>query len=176
DERYISQFNLKGKNEEFMSGGELTRLKIAEALSINSNILLADEPTSNLDLEGVQMLIEKLLNYPEAIVLVSHDRNLLDIVCNKILEISDGEIKLYDGNYSDYKEQKLVERKTKEAEYEKYIKEKRKLEGAIVEVSNKSKGIKKAPKRMGNSEARLHKMGNQNAKKSLDNAVKAMET
>jgi len=176
DERYISQFNLKGKNEEFMSGGELTRLKIAEALSINSNILLADEPTSNLDLEGVQMLIEKLLNYPEAIVLVSHDRNLLDIVCNKILEISNGEIKLYDGNYSDYKEQKLVERKTKEAEYEKYIKEKRKLEGAIVEVSNKSKDIKKAPKRMGNSEARLHKMGNQNAKKSLDNAVKAMET
>src|SRR5699024_8753792 len=92
DERYISQFNLKGKNEEFMSGGELTRLKIAEALSINSNILLADEPTSNLDLEGVQMLIEKLLNYPEAIVLVSHDRNLLAIILNKILEIYDEEI------------------------------------------------------------------------------------
>src|SRR5699024_7390776 len=72
-DRYINQFNLKNKIEKFMSGGEVTRFKIAKALSVHSNILLADEPTSNLDLEGVSLLTEKLIKYPEAIVIVSHN-------------------------------------------------------------------------------------------------------
>lgn len=176
DGKYLSQLGLKGKDQKVMSGGEITRMKIAKSLSVYSDILLADEPTSNLDLEGIQFLIDRLLNYQNAIILVSHDRDLLDTVCNKIIEIQDGELRIYNGNYSEYEEQKLVEQKNKETEYEKYIQKKEELERAIVHISNKSRTTKKAPKRMGNSEARLHKMGNQNAKKNLDNSFKAMET
>lgn len=174
--KYESQFRLKDKKAEYMSGGEQTRLKIAKAFSQNPLLLLADEPTSNLDFEGIDMLIENLLQYDGALLVVSHDRDLLDKVCNRILEIEDGQIKLYEGNYSQYKEQKELEKKTKEAEYEKYIREKKRLKKAIVETRNKSKSIRKTPRRMGNSEARLHKMGNQAAKRSLDNKVKALET
>ncbi|NLX62291.1 MAG: ABC-F type ribosomal protection protein, partial [Tissierellia bacterium] len=158
------------------SGGEQTRLKIAKAFSQNPLLLLADEPTSNLDFEGIDMLIENLLEYDGALLVVSHDRDLLDRVCNRILEIEDGQIKLYEGNYSQYREQKELEKKTKEVEYEKYIREKKRLKKAIVETRNKSKSIRKTPRRMGNSEARLHKMGSQAAKKSLDKKVKALET
>lgn len=174
--KYISEFGLKGKKRSYMSGGELTRLKIAEAFSKDCSLLLADEPTSNLDLDGINMLLEKLLNFDNALLIVSHDRDLLDRVCNKILEIEDGHVKLYDGNYSDYKEQKELERKTKELEYEKYIKEKRRLERAIIETKNKSRSIKKTPRRMGISEARLHKMGNQSAKRSLEKKAKAIQS
>ena len=104
------------------------------------------------------MLLEKLLAFDGALLMVSHDRDLLDKVCNRILEIEDGHIKLYQGNYSDYKEQKDLEIKTNELEYENYIKERRKLERSIIETKSKAKGMRKTPKRMGNSEARLHKM------------------
>ncbi|NLW22547.1 MAG: ABC-F type ribosomal protection protein [Tissierellia bacterium] len=174
--KYISELGLKGKNKAHMSGGELTRLKIAESFSKDSSLLLADEPTSNLDFQGIDMLLDKLLNFDGALLIVSHDRDLLDKVCNKILEIEDGHIKVYEGNYSHYKEQKELEIKTKELEYEKYIREKRRLERAINETRNKSKSIKKVPKRMGNSEARLHKMGSQNAKRSLEKKTKAIAT
>lgn len=174
--KYLSEFGLKNKKEEFMSGGELTRLKIAKSLSENPALLLADEPTSNLDFEGIDMLLDNLANFNGALLMVSHDRDLLDRVCNKILEIEDGQIKIYEGNYSDFKEQKDLEIKRKEAEYEKYTKEKRRLKRAIVETKNKSKSIKKTPRRMGNSEARLHKMGSQNAKRTLDKKAKAIET
>ena len=176
DGKHISEFGLKNKKKDSMSGGEITRLKIAKSLSENSNLLLADEPTSNLDLEGINMLLEKLLAFDGGLLMVSHDRDLLDKVCNRILEIEDGHIKLYQGNYSHYKEQKDLERRTKELEYENYIKEKRKLERAIIETKSKSKSMRKAPKRMGNSEARLHKMASQNARRSLEKKAKAMET
>lgn len=174
--KYKSLFGLKGKNTKYMSGGEHTRLKIAKAFSENSLLLLADEPTSNLDLDGIDLLVENLLQYDGALMVVSHDRDLLDKVCNRILEIEDGKIKIFEGNYSQYKEQKELDKKTKEVEYEKYIKEKERLKRAIVETKSKAKSIRKVPKRMGNSEARLHKMGSQNAKKTLEKKAKALET
>lgn len=176
DGKYISEFGLKNKKEDFMSGGEITRLKIAKSLSENPALILADEPTSNLDFEGIDKFTNNLSNFDGALLLISHDRDLLDKVCNKILEIEDGHIKIYEGNYSDYKEQKKLEVKTKEAEYEKYIKEKKRLKRAMIETKSKSKSIKTTPKRMGNSEARLHKMGSQHAKRSLEKKAKAIET
>ena len=70
----------------------------------------------------------------------------MDKVCNRILEIEDGHIKLYQGNYSDYKEQKDLEIKTNELEYENYIKERRKLERSIIETKSKAKGYEKNTK------------------------------
>lgn len=174
DNEYMSKLGLKNKNKEFMSGGELTRLKIARFLTDNRKFLLADEPTSNLDFDGINLLVEKLVSFDGCMIITSHDRDLLDKVCNKIVEIEDGKIKVYEGNYSDYRMQKDLEKKTQELEYEIYIKEKKRLEKVIIDTRMKSDKINGPPKRMGNSEARLHKMGGQKAKKTLDNKVKSI--
>ncbi|MBU5312528.1 ABC-F type ribosomal protection protein [Tissierella carlieri] len=174
DKEYMSKFGLKDKNEQFMSGGELTRLKIAKFLTDDRKFLLADEPTSNLDFEGINLLIEKLSKFDGSMIITSHDRDLLDKVCNKIIEIEDGKIKIYEGNYSDYKAQKELEKKTRELEYEKYIREKERLQKALIDTKQNLEKIRTTPKRMGNSEARLHKMGGQVNRKKQDNKVKAI--
>lgn len=174
DNEYISKFGLIDKDKEFMSGGELTRLKIAKFMTDNSKFLLADEPTSNLDFEGVNLLLEKLSNFDGCMIITSHDRDVLDRVCNKIVEIEDGKIKAYEGNYSDYKTQKELEKKTQEAEYNRYISEKKRLEQVIADTKKNLSKIRTTPKRMGNSEARLHKMGGQGNRKKQDNKIKAI--
>ena len=167
-----SKFGIEPIWNDYMSGGEKTRFKLANALDDNSMMLFADEPTSNVDMEGIQLIEEMFEEYKGTLIVISHDRNFLDKLCNKILELEDGKIKIYNGNYTDYKNQKLLERERAEFEYEEYIKEKKRLEGVIIDTKQKVKSIKKAPRRMGNSEARLHKMGSQNARANLERAVK----
>ncbi|WP_326907268.1 ribosomal protection-like ABC-F family protein [Sedimentibacter sp. MB31-C6] len=167
-----SKFGIESNWNDKMSGGEKTRFKLAGALDNKSAIIFADEPTSNLDIEGIELLEEKLSDYNGGLILISHDRNFLDKLCNKIIEIENGKIEIYNGNYSFYRNQKNQEKERVRFEYEEYIKEKKRLEEVIKEKKQKSKSIKRAPKRMGNSEARLHKMGGQKAKANLDRAVK----
>lgn len=161
--------------KEYLSGGEKTRFKIAKSFEEESNIIFADEPTSNLDEEGIKLLENKFKEFKGAFVIISHDREFLDKLCNKIIELEDGKIKIYNGNYTSFKAQKEGEMQRKLFEYEQYEKEKRRLDAAIDETKGKVKNMRKAPARMGNSEARLHKMGNQKAKANLDRAVRNME-
>ena len=170
-----SKFGINTTWDEQMSGGEKTRFKLASVLDNESLILFADEPTSNLDIEGIEIIEDKFYKYKGSLIIISHDRSFLDKLCNKILEIENGKIKIYKGNYSEYKRQKIQERNREKLEYEKYIHEKTRLEGVINESKHKGKSIKSSPKRMGNSEARLHKMGGQKAKASLERKVKNLE-
>jgi macrolide transport system ATP-binding/permease protein len=158
----------------YYSGGEETRCKIARALSGDSGILLADEPTANLDMKGIALLEEKLSAYQGAVILVSHDRELLDKLCTKILELKEGSLRVYQGNFSDYIRQKAAHQARQQFEYEQYIAEKNRLTAALLDKQQKSAVVRKAPSRMGNSEARLHKMGDQKAKASLDRSAKAV--
>ncbi|WP_160684529.1 ABC-F type ribosomal protection protein CplR [Clostridium sp. C2-6-12] len=177
DNKVKKLFEAPDKYEEFLSGGEKVKLKISKALSENKKLIIADEPTSNLDSKSIKVLEEMLKNYNGALLLVSHDREFLDSLCNNILEIEDGKIKVYKGNYSTYLKLKEEERKRKEFEYDEYLNEKKKIEKAIVSKTDHRDSIRKTPKRMGNSEARLHsKMGNQRAKKNLDNNIKALKS
>lgn len=170
-----SRFGVETRWTEGMSGGEKTRFKLAEAFDRQSVLIFADEPTSHVDLEGIALLGEKFASYPGALVVISHDRSFLDRVCNQILEIEEGRLKSYPGNYSAYREQKLKERERARFEFEEYEKEKERLEDVIKETRERVKSLRKAPKRMGNSEARLHKMGPQKAQASLGRAVKNVE-
>ncbi len=170
-----SKFNIVSTWNEHMSGGEKTRFKIAGALKDHSMMLFADEPTSNVDIKGIELMGEMFKEYQGAFIVISHDRSFLDELCNKILEIENNKIKIYNGNYSDYKKQKIQEKQRVQFEYEQYVKEKKRLEKVISDTKQKVKSMKKAPKRMGNSEARLHKMGSQKAKVSLEKAVKNVE-
>lgn len=170
-----SKFGIESTWNEHMSGGEKTRFKIVNALENHSMVLFADEPTSNVDMRGIELMEEMFKKYQGALIVISHDRNFLDQLCNKILEIENSKIKIYNGNYSDYKKQKTQERQRAQFEYEEYTKEKKRLEKVIYGTKQRVKNMKKAPKRMGNSEARLHKMGSQKAKANLERAVKNVE-
>lgn len=157
------------------SGGEKTRVKIANGLTKSGTLLLADEPTANLDYKGVEVLKEKLISQG-TFLLISHDRTLLDELCNKILEVKDGRIKLYNGNYTFYKEESQRGLERQVFEYEQYISQKGRLEEAIEDRKNRVRTMKKTPSRMGNSEARLHKRETTEIQQKINRAVDSMKT
>lgn len=82
------------------SGGQVTKLSLIRLLLSKPDLLLLDEPTNHLDIGAMEWLEEYLRGYGGAFVLVSHDRMLLDRVCDRLYEISYGELKGYSGNYS----------------------------------------------------------------------------
>ncbi len=176
ENKIMKLFKAPDKYEDFLSGGEKVRLKISKALSENKKLIIADEPTSNLDANSIKVLEDMLKNYKGALLLVSHDRGFLDSLCNTILQIEDGKIKIYKGNYSKYLELKSEERKREETEHDEYLTEKKKLENAVIGKAELRDDIRKTPKRMGNSEARLHKMGGQKQKGKIDKNIKALKS
>ena len=97
------------KTEEF-SGGWQMRIALAKLLLQKPNLLLLDEPTNHLDLESRNWLEEYLGNYPNAYVLISHDRYFLDTTVNKILEVWNKRLHFYPGNYEKYLAQKAERR------------------------------------------------------------------
>ncbi|MEY8001129.1 ribosomal protection-like ABC-F family protein [Clostridium sp. Mt-5] len=174
--KILKEFRVEKKvDTENVSGGERTKLSIAAALSKGRELLLADEPTSNLDYEGISVLRKKLSKI-ETFVLISHDREFMDSLCNRIIEIENGKLVFYEGNYSCYKKQKSIKMKSIQNEYEQYISEKSRLEKAVTERESKSKSMKKTPKRMGNSEARLHRRESGEKRKKVEGAAKIIET
>ena len=173
--KYASIFQVEKNWNKNMSGGEKTRFKLAEGFENSNSLLLVDEPTNNLDIDGIGLVINNFKAYKGPFLVVSHDRNFLDKVCNKILEIDNARCKIYNGNYSKYLELKAMEDMRKDFEYKEFIKEKNRLTNLKRDVENKSAKVKTTPKRMGNSEARLHKMGGQANKANLDRFAKSVE-
>ena len=174
--KLLKEFELVQKLErEILSGGENTRLKIANAFGRDNVLLFADEPTSNLDYKGIVLLKQKL-DKLESFMLISHDRSLLDDLCNKILEIKDGKICIFNGNLSFYRQQCELERERATVEYERYADAKEGLEAAIVSRKHRAKTMRKAPSRMGNSEARLHTRSANEKQEKLNNAANSLMT
>ncbi|MAD68038.1 MAG: lysophospholipase [Synechococcus sp. CPC100] len=98
-----------------LSGGEKARLALALMLLTPCNLLVLDEPTNHLDIPAKQMLEDALCAYEGAALLVSHDRYFISRVANRIVELRDGELVLYRGNYSYYVEKKAEEKAAAEA-------------------------------------------------------------
>jgi len=97
----FSQRDWKRRTEEF-SGGWQMRIALAKLLLEKPNLLLLDEPTNHLDLEARNWLEEYLANYPNAFVLVSHDRYFLDVTVRKVVELWNKNLHFYTGGYSRY--------------------------------------------------------------------------
>lgn len=174
---YIKQLdNISANQNVKTSGGEQMLKAINTALNEKPDILLADEPSSNLDIFNIEYLTKKLAGFKGTLLLISHDRKLLDTVCNYIIEIDNGKLTKYNGNYTSYKKQKENKLTREEFEYKQYIKEKSKLEKAINISKNTARSVKKAPKRMGNSEARLHKRESTEIKEKLEGHTKSLQT
>jgi ATP-binding cassette subfamily F protein 3 len=87
-----------------LSGGERSRLLLCHMLVQQANFLLLDEPTNHLDIPGRRVLDSALKSYGGTICLVTHDRHLINAVCNKVLVVKNGQVEVFPGNYRDYEE------------------------------------------------------------------------
>jgi len=159
-----------------LSGGEKAKLRFLHAFDPDCGILFADEPTSNLDMESADIVKKELKAYKGTLLLVSHDRDLLDELCDTILEIMNGEVRVFSGNYTQYVRQREAEYQRQVFEYESYIRERDRLKERILERKANRQAIRKAPSRMGNSEARLHRRNWTAIQKKLSQSIEQLET
>lgn len=160
------------------SGGEITQRYINETLAKKADLLLADEPTTNLDQNHIQRLLTQLNRWKGAIILVSHDRYFLDQLCEQIWEIDQKKVHVYPGNYSDYREQKQLQIEQQKEAFAQYIKKRKQLERALIKKEEKAQRATKKPKQLSSSESRIIGAKPYFAKKQkkLHQSKKAIET
>ena len=110
---YLARFLFSGddvfKRIGQLSGGERSRVALAKLTMENANFLLLDEPTNHLDILSQEVLEEVLSEYPGTILFVSHDRYLIDALATHVWAIEEGRLRAYEGNYSDYLEEKALQ-------------------------------------------------------------------
>ena len=99
-----------------LSGGELRRLSLAIVVASGANVLILDEPTNHLDVESREALEDALRSYDGALILVSHDRALLDAVGTRTIALEDGKLSSYPGGWADYMRVRAERRAKKAAE------------------------------------------------------------
>jgi ATP-binding cassette subfamily F protein 3 len=89
-----------------LSGGEKSRVVLATILATPVNFLILDEPTNHLDIKSREILLEALKSFDGTVVLVSHDRHFLKAVANRVFEVDHGEMRVYEGNFQYYMDEK----------------------------------------------------------------------
>lgn len=119
------------KEWKTLSGGERTKVGLAKILLEHPDLLLLDEPTNHLDILAIEWLTQFVKNYDGAIIIVSHDRYFLDDVVQEIVEIEQGELHYYFGNYSDYVKEREKRILNEFQEYQDQQKKIKKMKEAI---------------------------------------------
>jgi len=101
-----------------LSGGQRTRALLAKLILSSPDLLLLDEPTNHLDVSAIEWLEETLVSWPGSVIVVAHDRRFLDVVANRVWELSLGHFEEYPGNYSKYVELRAERQARRLAEYQ----------------------------------------------------------
>jgi ATPase subunit of ABC transporter with duplicated ATPase domains len=130
-----------------MSGSEKVRILLAQALFGNPDILLLDEPTNDLDAETVIWLEDFLMEFPNTVIVVSHDRHFLDTVCTNIVDIDYKKISMYTGNYSFWYESSQLASKQRSQQNKKAEDKKKELQDFIARFSANASKSRQATSR-----------------------------
>ncbi len=166
---YMTQYNImtngldippKMQDRPFMSlsGGEKTRVNLARIMLSGTDILLLDEPTNHLDLDTIRWLENYLKTYKGTALIISHDRYFLDEATNRTLELEDGKITSWPGNYSYYVDRKAELREQLEAAKKRQDKEIAQLAFTVERMKGWGLGNKKVMKRAFAMEKRLDRI------------------
>jgi len=137
------------RNVDSLSGGQKTRVSLGKLLLTKPDILLLDEPTNHLDLNSIAWLESYLLNYPGAVLMVSHDRYFLNRLVTKVIEIENGTLSTFMGNYTDYSKKR---RQLREAKLKEYLNQQQEIKHQSEVIQklksfNREKSIKRAESR-----------------------------
>jgi ATP-binding cassette, subfamily F, member 3 len=161
----LSIQHLLDKSFQSLSGGEKTKIGLAQLLLKQPDLLLLDEPTNHLDLMSVEWLGQFLKEYKGTVVIVSHDRYFLDDVVTKMLDLEDGEITSYIGNYSVFvkeKEERLLKEFHSYEEQQKKIKKMKEAIKRLREWANRAnppnEGLHKRARNMERALERMEKL------------------
>ena len=114
-----------------LSGGEKAKIELANLWVDKYDILILDEPTNNVDLEGVNCIIKEIQKLNCAVLIISHDRYFLDKTVGKIFELKQGKLNVFNGNYTYYKEQKEIQFKNQLKQYTLEVKEQKMIDKQI---------------------------------------------
>ena len=148
---------MQQKSVNSFSGGWRMRISIAKALFMEPEILFLDEPSNHLDLNAVLWLEDYLINYKKTIVLISHNQDFLNNICNEIIHIRNKKIDQYKGNLDDFTKMLNQKKKIEEKNYEKYQKKLKEL------------------KKNNNSNKKSEEIANKNSKKEKKNKKNNVE-
>lgn len=161
----LARFMFRGDDLEkkvgTLSGGEQGRLSLLKLTLEKGNFLILDEPTNHLDINSREAIETYLQNYPGTILMVSHDRYFVDAVADRILELDQGKLTSYIGNYSDYRQKKTELEKIKPAVDDKNT------------LANKS--VEKTEQAASEKESRRSRSNDRAAKAKLRDQVQTLE-
>ncbi|MEY8356155.1 ABC-F type ribosomal protection protein [Lachnospiraceae bacterium 54-53] len=132
-----------------LSGGQKTRVSLGRLLLTRPDIILLDEPTNHLDMDSIAWLEGYLINYDGSVIIVAHDRYFLDRVVTRIMELDNGLMNVYQGNYTDYSGKRAMIREAQRKAYLNQQQEIRHQEEVIAKLKsfNREKSIKRAESR-----------------------------
>ncbi|WP_442600273.1 ribosomal protection-like ABC-F family protein [Neobacillus sp. D3-1R] len=159
-----------------LSGGEKLKIVLAQIWNSKPNFLLLDEPTNHLDLQGINWLIDELKGFQGPVIIISHDRYFLDEIATSIIELDDGQINEYTGNYTKYRHEKDLRKKIQLHHYEEQQRYKQKIENQMEQLRTWSdKAHRESTKGGSPSERRQigFKEYNRKKAKKMDNQVKS---
>jgi ATP-binding cassette subfamily F protein 3 len=145
--------SVRAQRVSLLSGGERTRLALAALLLQKPDLLFLDEPTNHLDIGTLAWLEQYLGNYSGTVILVSHDRYFLDRIANRIFEIENGRLTVYEGNYSAFAEKKRALRQAERKALEMQRREIERQEEIVRKF--RQHGTEKLAKRARSREKRL---------------------
>ncbi|GCE17507.1 ribosomal protection-like ABC-F family protein [Dictyobacter kobayashii] len=150
-----------------LSGGEKKLVNLARILVQTPDLLLLDEPDNHLDIQAKEWLEAYIHDYPGAVVIISHDRHLLDHTVNKIFQLEDGAIDVYIGNYTAYVQERQLRLQQR---YEYYLTQQdeiKRLEASLVQLREWAKMNDKFAGRMHNMEKRIARIKEDLAEKPV---------
>lgn len=161
---------------KFFSGGWRMRISLARALFMEPTLLMLDEPTNHLDLNAVIWLDDYLQKWKKTLLIVSHDQDFLNSVCQEILSLESKKLITYKGNYDSYKELQEVRKKQLLKDYEKQEKRIRELKSKGITQTNAEKlQLKSKSREPGARSAKKAAQASGSSESSADSQVKLIE-